>query len=252
MKSERMVFGIWLMIVFLPFTYGQKKTRQNGVGEVKTVAKATNQKEMVPLYLKAYQEAVKYGDATAAISFLYLALAADPSLTHLKDSIATLYFVSRRFSEGIQIGEEILQRDPNNQNILEIVAMSYLALGNLKQALASYEKLYTLTKNLYHLYQIASLQYQLDRFTECRLTVAQLVNDPASGQQPISIILENGQQIQVPTKAAAYNLLGALYMKQREYDEAEGAFLQALAIQEDFLLPKSNLELLKKLREEKH
>ena len=115
---------------------------------------------------KIYKKAARYGDLGVAKNALYTMMELKPENTFLMDTLAILYFQSQAYVQSVLVTNEILEKDPSKISALEIKAISESALGYGKEALNDYEKLYAKTQNVYHLYQIASLQYQLKRMAE--------------------------------------------------------------------------------------
>lgn len=197
------------------------------------------------IYKSVYRMALGYGDPLVAIQAVYYQLAKEPTSLALRDTLATLYFNTRLYFAGVQVAKEVLTKEPNNTKMLELVALSYQAQNLSKESLEAYERLYPLTKNVFHLYQIATLQYSLQRYGECNLTVGALLTDAESEKQKVSITAGQKTQ-QVMIKAAAVNLKGVVLMEQKEYASAQQQFEEALKLQADFELAKNNLDAAKK------
>ncbi len=192
-----------------------------------------------------YKKSVKYGDLGVAKNALFTMLALKPENTFLKDTLAILYFQSQAYVQSILVTNEILDKDPSKISALEIKAVSESALGYSKEALDDYEKLYAKTKNVYHLYQVASLQYQLKRVGECELSIGKILADPKANEQKVAMTIgQRGQQQEVVLKAAAINMKGVLYKELGKLDMAKVQFEEALKIQADFVLAKGNLQAL--------
>jgi len=199
-----------------------------------------------------YKKSVQYGDLGIAKSALFTMLALKPENTFLKDTLAILYFQSKAYVQSILVTNEILDNDPSKISALEIKAISESALGYVKEALDDYEKLYAKTKNVYHLYQIASLQYQLKRIGECELSINKILADPKVTEQKVAMTIgQRGQQQQVVLKAAAINMKGVLFKETGKLEMAKAEFNEALSIQSDFVLAKGNLQALTKAEEPK-
>jgi tetratricopeptide (TPR) repeat protein len=191
-----------------------------------------------------YQHSVKYGDPSVALLTLYYQIAQNPNRADLKDSLASKYFMMGAYMQCITVGTEVLQGQPDNARMLEMLAISKRALNGIKESLDDYEKLYKLTKMPYHLYQIATLQYSLQRYGECNLSLTQIINDPTAKDEEVPIAVNEQQQQQVNLVAAAYNVLGVMLMEQSRKDEAKQAFTKAVELQADFVLAKNNLDML--------
>lgn len=195
--------------------------------------------------------ALKYNDAMVAKQALYNMIALSPERTDLIDSLALLYFQIGSYTECILVAREILEKQPDKTSILEVKAISEQNLGLAKMALEDYEKLYPATKNIFHLYQIATLQYDLKRFGECDVTIQRLMADEKLKESKIKIFLGQGQSQEVPMEAGIYNMQGMLLLNINKEVEAKERFNKALELAPEFVLPKNNLAALEKSKEDK-
>jgi len=195
--------------------------------------------------MKVYTTALKYYDLNVAISALYNAMALKPERKDLRDSLALIYFAGERYGQAYTVGEEILKENPKRNDILEMVAVSKQSLGLTKDALADYEKLYSADpKQIFYLYQMATLQYQLKRYGECVASLDQIIGNEASAKQNVSIRNSNNTSQSVPMKAAALNVKGIVALELNQEANAKEFFNQALQIFPDFALAKGNLATL--------
>lgn len=193
-----------------------------------------------------YRQAIKYGDYQAAAVALYYKLAQDPDNIDLKDSLATLYFTAGYYRQAVLIGREILQRRPNSVKFLEMLAISYGNLKMTEQTLETYEKLYNITGSATHLYQICVNEYLLGRVKECERDLTRIIEMPEAEAGTINITVGQGRKQDVKAKAAAWNVMGMLYRSLKETEKAESAFQSAIAADPDFVLPKNNLDELRR------
>lgn len=195
--------------------------------------------------MKVYTSALKYYDLQVATTALYNAMALKPERKDLRDSLALLYFAGERYGQAYTVGEEILKDDPKRKDILEMVAVSKQSLGMVKEALADYEALYTAdNKQIFYLYQIATLQYQLKRYGECVTSLDQIIGNEGSVKQTVNIRNSNGSSQAVPMKAAALNVKGIVAMDLSQEANAKEFFNQALQLFPDFALAKGNIAQL--------
>jgi len=195
--------------------------------------------------MKVYTSALKYYDLNAAASALYNAMALKPDRKDLRDSLALIYFAGERYGQAYTVGEEILKDNPKRSDILEMVAVSKQSLGLIKESLEDYEALYKAdSKQIFYLYQIATLQYQLKRYGECVASLDQIIGNDASAKQNVNIRNSNGSSQAVPMKAAALNVKGIVAMDLNQDANAKDLFNKALEIFPDFVLAKGNLAQL--------
>jgi tetratricopeptide (TPR) repeat protein len=127
--------------------------------------------------------------------------------------------------------------------MLEMAAISKQSLGALKEALADYESLYKQKPDLYSLYQIATLQYQLKRYGESVISCDQIIANPESEKLEASISMKGGSQ-KVPLRAAAHNVKGIIAMDLNQPEVAKLQFETALKLFPDFALAQGNLAAL--------
>jgi tetratricopeptide (TPR) repeat protein len=195
--------------------------------------------------MKVYSSALKYYDLNVAISALYNAMALKPERKDLRDSLALIYFAGERYAQAYTLGEEILKENAKRNDILEMVAVSKQSLGMTKDALEDYEKLYAAdNKQIFYLYQISTLQYQLKRYGECVASLDQIIGNEASAKQNVSIHNANNTNQSVPMKAAALNVKGIVATELNQDANAKDFFNQAIQLFPDFALAKANLASL--------
>ncbi len=248
-NDMRKIFIIQLVaLLFIGGAFAQKKKKK----QAPEPQKQETPKQSANIYRKMYQTAMKYNDASALINALYLRMASgEEDAGKLRDTLGLIYFRVGNFVQAISVAEEIIKERPQDTTFLEVLALSYQNLNDLKSALKNYEELYKLRRDLYDLYNIASIQYFLQRFGEAHASVQRMLLDPRSAQEKIRITINKQQQQEVPVLAAAYNMQGVLFMAQKEYDKAEEAFKKALQIDKSFALPQGNMEMLAKLKSSK-
>ena len=188
-----------------------------------------------------YSLARRYGDVNVAVAVLYDEIAAQRGNLDLKDSLASLYFQSRAYGQALRIAEEVLLVRTTDSRLLELSAICRQNLGLIKEALANYEDLYLRTQSLYHLYQVAVLQYQLARLGECTASLNTLIRHPKAEEEVVFVPVNQQQGQNIKVKAAALNILGVLQRDQKSLDQAKQSFEAALKLEPEFLLAKNNL-----------
>ncbi|GIV23499.1 MAG: tetratricopeptide repeat protein [Bacteroidia bacterium] len=195
---------------------------------------------------KVYAQAVAYGDLLTQIYALHWRLATEGPSFGLRDTLAQTYFQAGLYRQAIAVADELLKEQPRNADLAELKALAYFYLQDTKNALEAYEKLYEITQSPLHLYQVITLQFNLQRYGECQANIDKLLANPEADRLTVRISTPDGQTQEVPLRAAAWNVRGVLYRLQKEPEKARTSFEEALKIAPTFLLAKGNLEDLNK------
>lgn len=213
---------------------------------VKSETLSTNHTIDISFFEKTYQLAINYNDLVAATQSVYEILCTDTTNLAWKDTLARLFLMRGAYDQAVFAGKELLTKSPGDIRLTEMVAIALQSAGDAKQSLEYYEKLYPNTQNLYHLYQIIILQYSLARLGECSTNIDLLLKNPDAEKGTIDVNVGQGYTQKVPYKAAALNIKGVIAKQLNENAAAETLFNEALKVMPDFVLPKGNLEDLKK------
>lgn len=250
-----------LFFLICVVVYGQKNKKSekkdipvnNTTTTVTTVnqneTKVPTQKDSVDYDLRVYANAVNLGDFYTAISAIHYKYAKDSNIRWL-DTLARLYFSGNMIRQAVLTAEVVVQKQPNNISMLELLALSYSGLGDSKSGLAKYEKLFELTQKPYYQYQCAVEEFNLGRVGECEARIKAIQSNPAAEKEKININIGQGQAPQqVSIKAASLNLLGVLQMKLGKNEDAKKSFEASLKLEPNFALAKGNLEALNKPKE---
>ncbi|MEM7104998.1 MAG: hypothetical protein AAF502_17810 [Bacteroidota bacterium] len=201
----------------------------------------TQQKEKLEA---RYHMAIKYADLSIATQAAHDMMVYFPAETSWRDTLVRLYFARKAFPQTILLAEEILETNPNDAKVMALVANAYRAVGNDKAALSQFESLYKNTGDIYHLYEVANVQYNLERVGECADTAKKLLAHQDIDSKMVELRFNNQNQ-SVPLKAAVINLQGVLAKDSGNRVEAEALFKQALQIFPGYLLARGNLDSLK-------
>jgi len=191
------------------------------------------QKKMQEHHQAVYKMAIDNRDYIVATEAVYSILAIDTAANKAwKDTLIVLYFNRGAFAQAAKIGEEQLVGKPKDTLTLERTALAHFYSGNYDRAKTYYEQLYQLVPRPYYLYQVAALQFQLQRYPECEQNIARILSDPKAGQEVVEIKRPQGVQgVQVvPVLAAAYNVMGMLALTANKKDIAVAMFNKALEV----------------------
>lgn len=189
---------------------------------------------------QVYRQAMQNSDAKVATQALYDILAINPRETQWVDSLALLYVQQGAYNQAIRVSQQKLTAHPQDTLMLKVQALSYKALNDNKAALKAYEQLHSLTKNVYHLYEISTIQYSMTRLQECLQTAQNIHQHPDLNTAKVNLTFNKNNQI-VPLKAAVFNIQGVVAKDMNKLPEATSFFEQALSVFSDFELAKGNL-----------
>ena len=209
------------------------------------------QKQNNQLAVTIYQNALKYGDAATAIQSVHEIIAQEGSQSTFKDSLAVLYYRANSFVSAHLVAKELLVSKPQDATLLEINAVSLRALGASKEAIEGFEKLLAVSKNRFHAYELAQLQFGLARMAEAMVTLNQAMANTEALETKVVFNIDKERQQEVPLNAAMINLKGIIAFEMKDEKAALEAFNEALKIMPEFALAQQNkLALETKLAEE--
>jgi tetratricopeptide (TPR) repeat protein len=197
------------------------------------------------LYIKLYTNGLHYGDYRLSIEAMHHLLATYPDSVKYKDTLALLYSQTSNYLQCVIMGKEVLLQVPNDYPVMGAVAAADQRVGRYEESLDLYKTLYDKSPNLYALYQIASLDYGLQKLGEAQGTLDRLILNPKSAEEKLPITVQNETQ-EVLYRAAAYNLMGVIYQDLKNTEKAKENFKKALEVQPDFSLAQQNLNFLNK------
>ncbi len=214
--------------------------------EVRAQNKEIQGTQLYRLYQMKYIFARKYNDDIVAKDAMFCMIAMDPTDDSLKLQLSYYYFESGQYASSLFASADILGRNPDNVDALRVNAMSYDRMGVKDKAVDSYESLYLKTNDIGTLYQVAVLQFDLKRYTECKTNLDIIIKDPQSRAMKLKFAKSENEQQDVTLEAAAYNVKGMVEKQLGNMEEAKKYFSKALSIQSDFALAEQNLKDLGK------
>ena len=202
--------------------------------------------EEIKIEKETLKKAKLYGDQAVAINSLYALIVLEGENSTYKDSLAYSYFSSRNYAPCFMITSEVLNRDPNHIDMMEMNGISLESLGALEKAAEVYSKLLESSNNNYHAYTIANLNYRMKKYDEALAGIlkAESLNDEGKFKVTFSINQSHTQQVEL--LAAIPYLKGLIELELKNKDAAKISFAKAVKIQPDFVLAKENLETISK------
>lgn len=195
-----------------------------------------------------FTQSLKFYDFSTAKTALFHMMALRPQETYWMDTLATVYFSEGAYLQSLLVSREILDKKPEDEQVLQILAESESALGLEKEAVKTFEKLWSLTGKVYYQYKIATLQFSLKRMMECGNSLNGILGNAASSREKISISYQDGSSQEVVIAAAALNIGGMLAMEMNQVDEAIALFNQSSQLDASFILPRNNLATITKAK----
>lgn len=210
--------------------------------------KSTKQPESTPVSFQkgVFKQALTYSDASTAINSLHNIIALEGSTSTYKDSLAILYYKIGNYASSYLISKELLQTKPEDLQLLEIEANSLQNLGSGKEATEVFENLFAKTKNMYHGYQLANLQYSIKRLAEAKVTVEKALACEPIEKATLRTPIDKTNTQDVPLKAVVYNLKGMINFDLKDNESAKKAFEESLKIMPEYVVAKENLSYLEK------
>ncbi|MEO5569949.1 MAG: hypothetical protein ABIT08_11950 [Bacteroidia bacterium] len=241
-------FALLLIIIFSKsVVFSQKKTSEPVKPKAEeTVMQAQPVKDTIPDEVKIYNLAASFTDFDVAKHAMFSLIAKYPSRVDYVDSLARIYYSMNAYPQCLTAADFVLRSQPDNQQMMELSAICQGAMKNDKEALAIYERLFAKTKSIFHLYQVAVLQYSLQRNAECSASVETILADKDAATQKVQISYDEQNAQNVPLSAAAYNLRGVMHKDMKETEKAKVDFEAALKGYPDFKLAKNNLDMMNK------
>ncbi len=191
------------------------------------------------------KQALAYGDNTIATNSLYTIIAKEGATSTYKDSLAYVYFGSRKYSSCFMVCTDILSRDSSKQDILEMQAISLEGLGVYEKAAQSYARLVVKSNNNYHAYKLATIYYNLKKRKEALMAIKKAEELKDTGSIKITTAINKNLTQQVSLKSAIANLKGLILFESDDLEGAKKSFQQALILEPEFKLAKDNLEAAK-------
>ena len=185
-----------------------------------------------------------FSDNNVLISSMYNIIALEGENSTYKDSLAYTYLSNRKYVSCFLVADDILKRNPDNEEMLEIKAFSLESVGALEKAIEAYQALLLKTNSNYHAYKIAGMQMGLKKFDEALLSVKKADELADTGKIDVSFQVNKNYNQQVNLKASIAYLEGLILINLEKNKEAKVALEKAVTLFPDFVLAKSKLTTL--------
>ena len=188
------------------------------------------------------KQALIYNDENIAANSLYNIIAKEGETSVYKDSLAYLYFTGRKFPSCFMVCTDILSRDGNKQDVLEMQAVSLENMGAVDKAAQVYAKLVTKSASNVHAYKLANLYFAMKKYDEASRAIQKALELKDAGTIKVSYAVNKNYSQQVSLLAAISNLKGLIEFEQGKNDLAKASFQKAVELDSEFVLAKENLQ----------
>lgn len=234
MKGKLVIKGIALILIMISLSAAGELKAQN--------SNSVKDTQLYKLYQMKYVFGRKYNDASVSKDALYSMIAMDPNDDSLKMVLCYYYFEQNQYASSLFVSLDLLSRHPDHEDALKINAMSYENMGVRDKAIDVYESLYLKTNEVNVLYQAAMLQFELERYNECKTSLDIILKDPQANALKLNFAKNETEQQEVSLSAAAYNMKGMLEKRLGNKEEAKSLFEKAIEIEPEFVLAAQNLK----------
>lgn len=185
-------------------------------------------------YETYYKQMKSYGDLNGAIEGLNHLMVMEPTEAR-KDTLAYLYLQTNKALQAIKVVGE-----SKSDLALRTKALAFKNLNSPKQAIENYEALITKNKSVLDAYELAQLQFGIQRYGEAKATINFGLQNATD--EKVKIFVKGTSYLETPVKAAFLNVLGLIEysMDKAHVDKAIAIFDEALKIDPEFVLALEN------------
>jgi len=211
-----------------------------------TGSSQNNNSEAIRVEKEVLNSARNIGDPAVAVNSLFRLIALEGANSTYKDTLAYIYFTARKYGPAFMMTAEVLKRDPNNIEMLEMGAISLDALGAFDKAAEVYTTLLEKSNSNFYAYTLSNIYFKMKKYEEAYPVIkdAETYNDEGKYKVTFSINQNHTQQVELI--AAIPYLKGLIEIQLEKNEEAKLSFAKAVKIQPDFVLAQENLEAIEK------
>ena len=207
-----------------------------------TVQAQSDKAEDLRLEKQVVEMAKRVGDPAVVKQGFYRIVAIEGENSTYKDSLAYVYFSARQYGPSFLMADEVIKRDPDHLEMLEIKAASLESLGAIDKSAEAYDQLFARSNNNFHGYNLAKLQFSLKKYEEAYKTIQEVEKLNDTGKYKITFSINANHVQQVELLAAIPYLKGLIEEELQKKPEAKVSYEKALKIQPDFVFAKERLE----------
>jgi tetratricopeptide (TPR) repeat protein len=204
----------------------------------------SSKEEAIAIEKKIISKAKRIGDPVVASYSMYKLIALEGENSTYKDSLTYMYYSAGKYGSCFMMANEVLKREPKNQDILELKASSLESLGALDKAMEVFAELFALSNNNYHGYNLSKLQLSIKKFEDAYTTIKKVEGLNDSGKVSVTFSINQTHTQQIELIAAIPYLKGLIEEELDKNEEAKLSYQKALKIQPEFVLAKEKLDRL--------
>lgn len=235
----KLLFTLVSLIFLVSFGHAQQRNTNTPAASAPAAS--------VKLAKAVYHQALSLADyQTAQYALHQLIIADQDTQRHWRDTLLFVYAESGAWRSAHLLAAKLREQRPNDNVLLAIDAKALSQLGLVREAISTYELLYSRTREAVYGFELVVLQLGIKRLSEADAVLAQLlaVDIKDNDKTMVSAATPAGVQQSVPLKAAALNLRGLVAYDMKQNDIALGYFRQALGIKPDYAVAKQNEQAL--------
>lgn len=216
---------ILCLIALVAFTNSQAQKNKKGAN-VETALKGH--------YQKYYKMMLDNNDLDGAISGLSHLIVLAPTEAK-KDTLAFMYLQANKPMQALKVVGE-----SSSELALKTKAISYKNINNPKKSIENYEALIQKNNSVLDAYELAQLQFSIQRFGEAKATINYGLQN--SKDEKVRIFVKGNSYIETPIKAAFLNILGLIEfnLDKGNIENVIAIFDQALKLDPEFVLAIEN------------
>lgn len=216
---------ILCLIAFLAFANTQAQKNKKGINA---------ETALTSHYQKYYKMMLDNNDLDGAISGLSHLIVLAPSQAK-KDTLAFMYLQANKPLQALKVVGE-----SSSELALKTKAISFKNINNPKKAIENYEALIQKNNSVLDAYELAQLQFSIQRFGEAKATINYGLQN--SKNEKVRIFVKGNSYIETPVKAAFLNILGLIEfnLDKGNIDNVIAIFDQALKLDPEFVLAIEN------------
>lgn len=195
------------------------------------------------------------GYGSCAVKAFERALESAPGRTDIQWALAEALMKESRYTESLAVLQPLMQTDTENSRVFALAGAVYNIQGHREAALECYEKAYRLQPDHCEvLTELAALQHELGHYLDAALSYQQLLkydNSPPMQHNLANVYYQTGEigecrvilerlirehgKVHEPEWEMSYNLLGFVYSRLSQHEDAIDMYKHALICNPDKL-----------------